>query len=251
MIKHETQKNVSNLKNKLAVGGAIAVTALANTVQSASASPNTTKAEKPSVALTSAEQALNVKAQEAMTGLAQRILGTQTGGANAEQVPLTLMPDSQGGQVASQTITTPGITNYGSNQGEYSFTVISTASPDGEPQLNDVQSIVLSEGVVTDSAGDLDPYVTLGFNKNPATDAWEVSGDYQSFEGEDTSIRASIKSVSTTMPHLSEAQLGDAVTQADSMIKKVQNATQTQPAVVNYLTPAFSQPGDTVTNPYN
>jgi len=265
---NQPPKNVRNLLRKNAATiGAIAVAIPGVLAQPAAAQSGGTEAPvattqpaltpsggtaAPNTAPATADQELNVQAQQAVTTLAKRFAKLSAKNPTSE----SYMRDTHGNKLVSSTITVPAKDSHGHNDGEYSFNIVAKAGPNGKPQLNDVYSLTASEGFKPGKDGQpKPPEASLTLDQNPATNTWEAGGTYKLYplQGDATSsnenyvsVSAGIESVSPDMPHLTADELGAVVYQADGLLR---SAEQGQP--IHILEPAFNQQGSTVTSPDN
>jgi hypothetical protein len=218
-----------NVTKLLATG--LALTALAGAAKAAPAqaaranvSPSPT-AEVTPPAMTAADQELNLKAQQSATALAERVM--EVAASHPGSTSVTYEQDIHGNKLAFSTVVIPAGTQFGSNEANYTFTVISPTAPDGTPQLNKVEQLTMSAGASGDSGDDAPaPNIQLGFQMNPATGAWGVSADYSNTLTNATeSAVVGIDPVSSTVPRMNATQLSAMFKQGMELVSNAEHGS--------------------------
>jgi hypothetical protein len=247
MTKRNNYPTLKNLKGKSAHIGAAALASLTLAAGSAKAETGGTVAPAPKIVMTggvqsdSPEQNLDDIAQADVNRLSKLAAKIPKAHKN------TTYTRSIQGTMGQETITVPAVTEHGSNRGQYRFDIFAPPASNGRGlQLDQVDSILVSEGV-TDEKGLLTgPTTQIKIGRNPLTGSFEASGFYQTFKGGEKVMDANVIPPKPEDQVLTDLELQATFTQMQDAIK---GAAHGDP--VGMRLPAFDKQGHTILDPEN
>jgi hypothetical protein len=217
-----------DIKNALAVG-ALSALALASTAPAANAQPTsggtspspTTEVAPP---MTTADQELNQQAQVEIGTLAQGV--QQLAASHPKNTRVTHQRGMDGTAIAVTKVTMPASTQYGSDRAAYSFTYFAPESENGESQPDKVEQLIISAGASGDPNSSTQPKsnVQIGFQVNPATEAWGASANYSNTltNGPQSAV-VGIDPVSSTVENMNIGQVNDLVAQGRDILDRAEH----------------------------
>jgi hypothetical protein len=210
-------------------------------VQAVVTTPNPGGAKAPETAgePSPKQLALNAKAQKAMTRLAHQIVN----GRVNEHGGVSYVQDSAGKSMVDSTVTVAATSLYTGMPSEYRFDVVTGVSSSGEPNLDDVRTVSMTEG---ERAKDSDivsaPYTSLRLSAAEDTGVVYFDGSYLQPQVDDQyNVAAAVIPANPNVAHLTDARLASVVTQAKKFIG---HAIHKDPAAP--MKPAFEQPAHTI-----